>query len=97
MLDVSGSDACEVAFAADQDPIEALLADRAHEALGVSVGDRCPEGYERMRGSHRPGHAGIRARSARRVVGQAARRPAEQTALAAETLIASLASSPVIR
>ena len=48
VLDVVAQDALEVAAAEDQQPVEALLAERADEALGVRV---------RVRGAERrPDH-----------------------------------------
>ena len=38
--EVGGRDACEVVFAADQDPVEAFVTDRADEPLRVRVCDR---------------------------------------------------------
>ena len=43
VLDVLAQDALELAPAQDQQPVEALLAQRADEALGVRVGVRRPE------------------------------------------------------
>ena len=36
MVDVGSEDALELAASADQEPVEALLADRAHPALGYA-------------------------------------------------------------
>ena len=40
VLEVLANDVREVAFAADQDPVEALAADRSDDAFGVGVRDR---------------------------------------------------------
>jgi hypothetical protein len=46
VLEVLGKDAAEVVFVADEDPVEAVAADRADDAFGVGVGDGHPDGRE---------------------------------------------------